>query len=286
MIKKNKKIIISLISLILLLILAVISFYNTRKPIYIISDSIYYDTTISYQKNKLRYEALLNNKKIIFIVDREANGEWRNIDYEKDSTIIISPFISMLMDYDKDINFDNNLISIDYELERADLNVAVDLLSGYEDLANILKDEKRNVYLISSKDWPNSVTKALIFEDVFSNEGLTKIELTGNELEQKANDIVEKINLEKNVEVVSTGNSLISSFSNVENNILYNLEAYQSKIVDINSLHYVIYEDLTKLMSIKDVDKKIVLSTKLKDHQAGIVNFFLHLLRDFQQILF
>ncbi len=268
------------------MILAIFSFYNTRKPIYIVSDSIYFDTVIAYQKNKLKYEALINNKKIIFVVDQDFNGEWRNFDYEKDSTIIISPYISMLMDYDKDIIFDNKLISIDYELERANLNVSVDYLSGYEKLAQLLKDERKNVYLISSKAWPTSVSKALIFENIFSNEGLTKIVLEGNELQQKAIDIVEKINLEKNVEVVSTGDDLVAYFSNKENNIIYNLEAYQSNIVDINSLHYVIYEDLTQLINLENNNKKTILPTKLKDHQAGFVNFFLHLMRDFLQLFF
>lgn len=286
MIKKTKKIIIGLFVIIFLMISVILFYYNTRSPIYIISDAIYYDTTISYQKNKLKFKALLNNQQIIFIVDEGASGDWRHYDYVENSTIIISPYISMLMDYDRDINFNNKLISIDYELDRADINVGVDYLSGYEELASTLKDEKKNVYLISSKSWPTSVSKALLFSNTFTNEGLTKIELKGSELEQRAYDIVDKINLEENVEVVSTGNDLIPYFSNIENNIIYNFEAYQSFSVDTNSLHYVIYEDLTKLISFDESAEKVVLDTKLKDHQAGLVNFFLHFLRDFQQKLF
>ncbi|MGD1821569.1 MAG: hypothetical protein ACPKM0_02265 [Pleomorphochaeta sp.] len=284
--KKGKTVFIVFIGIITLLFLLVEAVYLTRKPIYFICDSIYYDKTINYQKTKLKYNFLINNHRIIFVVDEFNDGQWIDKDYEKDSIIIVSPYISMLMEYDKDILFeDNYLVSIDNNLERANLNIAVDYLTGFEKLALALKKENKNIYLISSKAWPTSVSKASAFSTIYSDEGLTKIELEGNELEQKAYEIVNKINKEENVEVVSTGNTLISYFNRVENNIVYNFEAYQSNCVETNDLHYVIYEDLIPLVNLEN-SENIVLSTDLKNHQEGVINFFLHLLRDLQSLLF
>lgn len=262
--------------------------YITRKPIYFVSDSFYYESIIKNQKYKLKYKSLINNSKIVYIIDSNNDGSWINYDYKKNSIIVLSPYISMLMEYENDISFDNNfLVSIDNELKKANLNVKVDYISGFEKLADKLKNKGKNIYLISSKDWPTSISKANAFESRFSNSGLTKIELKGNELEQSAYDIIDKINKEESVEIVSTGNTLMSYFINVENNIVYNLEAYQSVGFDKNLLHYVIYEDLSLLFE-KDIINKedIVLSTKLKDHQEGLINFFLHFLRDLQSIIF
>jgi len=261
--------------------------YYTRVPIYLVTDSIYYKTTIDYQKTTLKYKALLNNNKIVYVVDELSNGEWREYNYRENSMIILSPYISMLYCLDDDFEFTNPFVTIDKSCVGEILNASGDYLSGFEKLAEQLKIEKQNVYLLSSKDWPTSSTKAKAFELIFGVEGLTKINLKGNELEQKAYEIVDKINKEESVEVVSTGTTLISYFNKIENNINYNVEAYQALSVPLNSLHYIIYEDLTPLLDKKNYnDNTIVLSTKLKNLQAGLINFFLRLSRDLKSQLF
>ncbi len=269
---RKKQLFIVPLVIITLLYLMLELFYITRSPIYFVSDSIYYQTTIRYQKSKLKYNALLNNRRVKYVVDELNNGEWVNYDYKENATIILSPYISMLMSFDDNIKFENNtLISID------DF-VKVDYLSGYEKLAKALDTENKTVFLIYSLNWPSSSTKANVFEKAFNNDNLNIIELKGNELEQRAFDIVDKLNNMENVEVVSTGSSLISYFNKVDNNIIYNFEAYQALSVPLNSLHYILYEDLTPLVK-SDVKSDLVLDTKLKDNRVGLVNFFLHLYR-------
>ncbi len=269
---RKKQLFIVPLVIITLLYLMLELFYITRSPIYFVSDSIYYQTTIRYQKSKLKYNALLNNRRVKYVVDELNNGEWVNYDYKENATIILSPYISMLMSFDDNIKFENNtLISIDD-------SVKVDYLSGYEKLAKALDTENKTVFLIYSLNWPSSSTKANVFEKAFNNDNLNIIELKGNELEQRAFDIVDKLNNMENVEVVSTGSSLISYFNKVDNNIIYNFEAYQALSVPLNSLHYILYEDLTPLVK-SDVKSDLVLDTKLKDNRVGLVNFFLHLYR-------
>lgn len=284
----RKKIIIVLFVILALLFLIIEAFYLTRTPIYIVSDTLYYNTTIKFQKNKLKFDALLKNKKLVFVVDEKNNGKWASYDYKEKSTMILSPYISMMMEYDDDINFNNNIIiSIDNKLEKADININIDYLSGYEKLGIALKDKGKSVYLLSSKVWPTSISKAVAFEKSFTNVGLTKIELEGNELEQSAYDIIDRIRNTENVEIVSTGSTLVSYLSKDNNSFLYNLEALQSSCVDANSIHYIIYEDLSPLLknNLTKNDKK-VLKTNLKDYQEGLINFFLHLLRDLESSLF
>jgi hypothetical protein len=269
---RKKKLFIVPLVIITLLYLMLELFYITRSPIYFVSDSIYYQTTIRYQKSKLKYNALLNNRRVKYVVDEFNNGEWVDYDYKENATIILSPYISMLMSFDDNIKFDNNtLIQIDD-------SVKIDYLSGYEKLAKALEKENKTVFLIYSLNWPSSSTKANVFEKAFNNDNLNIIELKGNELEQRAFDIVDKLNKMENVEVVSTGSSLISYFNKVDNNIIYNFEAYQALSVPLNSVHYIIYEDLTPLVK-SDIKPDLVLETKLQDNQVGLVNFFLHLYR-------
>lgn len=269
---RKKQLFIVPLVIITLLYLMLELFYITRSPIYFVSDSIYYQTTIRYQKSKLKYNALLNNRRVKYVVDEFNNGEWVDYDYKENATIILSPYISMLMSFDDNIKFENNtLIQIDD-------SVKIDYLSGYEKLAKALEKENKTVFLIYSLNWPSSSTKANVFEKAFNNDNLNIIELKGNELEQRAFDIVEKLNKMENVEVVSTGSSLISYFNKVDNNIIYNFEAYQALSVPLNSVHYIIYEDLTPLVK-SDIKPDLVLETKLQDNQVGLVNFFLHLYR-------
>jgi hypothetical protein len=269
---RKKQLFIVPLVIITLLYLMLELFYITRSPIYFVSDSIYYQTTIRYQKSKLKYNALLNNRRVKYVVDEFNNGEWVDYDYKENATIILSPYISMLMSFDDNIKFDNNtLIQIDD-------SVKIDYLSGYEKLAKALEKENKTVFLIYSLNWPSSSTKANVFEKAFNNDNLNIIELKGNELEQRAFDIVDKLNKMENVEVVSTGSSLISYFNKVDNNIIYNFEAYQALSVPLNSVHYIIYEDLTPLVK-SDIKPDLVLETKLQDNQVGLVNFFLHLYR-------
>ena len=269
---RKKQLFIVPLVIITLLYLMLELFYITRTPIYFVSDSIYYQTTIRYQKSKLKYNALLNNRRVKYVVDEFNNGEWVDYDYKENTTIILSPYISMLKSFDDNIKFENNtLIQIDD-------SVKIDYLSGYEKLAKALEKENKTVFLIYSLNWPSSSTKANVFEKAFNNDNLNIIELKGNELEQRAFDIVDKLNKMENVEVVSTGSSLISYFNKVDNNIIYNFEAYQALSVPLNSLHYIIYEDLTPLVK-SDIKPDLVLETKLKDNQVGLVNFFLHLYR-------
>jgi hypothetical protein len=269
---RKKQLFIVPLVIITLLYLMLELFYITRSPIYFVSDSIYYQTTIRYQKSKLKYNALLNNRRVKYVVDEFYNGEWVDYDYKENATIILSPYISMLMSFDDNIKFDNNtLIQIDD-------SVKIDYLSGYEKLAKALEKENKTVFLIYSLNWPSSSTKANVFEKAFNNDNLNIIELKGNELEQRAFDIVDKLNKMENVEVVSTGSSLISYFNKVDNNIIYNFEAYQALSVPLNSVHYIIYEDLTPLVK-SDIKPDLVLETKLQDNQVGLVNFFLHLYR-------
>ena len=269
---RKKQLFIVPLVIITLLYLMLELFYITRSPIYFVSDSIYYQTTIRYQKSKLKYNALLNNRRVKYVVDEFNNGEWVDYDYKENATIILSPYISMLMSFDDNIKFENNtLIQIDD-------SVKIDYLSGYEKLAKALDKENKTVFLIYSLNWPSSSTKANVFEKAFNNDNLNIIELKGNELEQRAFDIVDKLNKMENVEVVSTGSSLISYFNKVDNNIIYNFEAYQALSVPLNSVHYIIYEDLTPLVK-SDIKPDLVLETKLQDNQVGLVNFFLHLYR-------
>ena len=269
---RKKQLFIVPLVIITLLYLMLELFYITRSPIYFVSDSIYYQTTIRYQKSKLKYNALLNNRRVKYVVDEFNNGEWVDYDYKENATIILSPYISMLMSFDDNIKFENNtLIQIDD-------SVKIDYLSGYEKLAKALDQENKTVFLIYSLNWPSSSTKANVFEKAFNNDNLNIIELKGNELEQRAFDIVDKLNKMENVEVVSTGSSLISYFNKVDNNIIYNFEAYQALSVPLNSVHYIIYEDLTPLVK-SDIKPDLVLETKLQDNQVGLVNFFLHLYR-------
>ncbi|MGD1817253.1 MAG: hypothetical protein ACPKNR_09490 [Pleomorphochaeta sp.] len=269
---RKKQLFIVPLVIITLLYLMLELFYITRSPIYFVSDSIYYQTTIRYQKSKLKYNALLNNRRVKYVVDEFNNGEWVDYDYKENTTIILSPYISMLKSFDDNIKFENNtLIQIDD-------SVKIDYLSGYEKLAKVLEKENKTVFLIYSLNWPSSSTKANVFEKAFNNDNLNIIELKGNELEQRAFDIVDKLNKMENVEVVSTGSSLISYFNKVDNNIIYNFEAYQALSVPLNSLHYIIYEDLTPLVK-SDIKPDLVLETKLQDNQVGLVNFFLHLYR-------
>lgn len=258
--------------------------YYTRNPIYIVSDSLYYDTTIKYQKTALKYNALLKNNKIIYVVDKESDGGWMTYDYKEGANIILSPYISMLYSLDTNISFSNPVITIGKSSEGELYNATGDYVSGFEILAKELKSKSKNVYLISSDDWPQSTIKASAFQRAFGSEGLTYINLRGNELEQKAYEIVEGINTQGNVEVVSTGASLISYFSRIENSINYSLEAYQALSVPSFSLHYIIYEDLLPLL--EDNSKDIVLQTKIKNNQEGVINFFLHLLRSLQSLAF
>ncbi|MGD1819204.1 MAG: hypothetical protein ACPKOI_04910 [Pleomorphochaeta sp.] len=269
---RKKKLFIVPLVIITLLYLMLELFYITRAPIYFVSDSIYYQTTIRYQKSKLKYNALLNNRRVKYVVDEFNNGEWVDYDYKENATIILSPYISMLMSFDDNIKFENNT------LIKIDDSVKIDYLSGYEKLAKALEKENKTVFLIYSLNWPSSSTKANVFEKAFNNDNLNIIELKGNELEQRAFDIVEKLNKMENVEVVSTGSSLISYFNKVDNNIIYNFEAYQALSVPLNSVHYIIYEDLTPLVK-SDIKPDLVLETKLQDNQVGLVNFFLHLYR-------
>ncbi|MDC7238078.1 MAG: hypothetical protein PQJ45_09940 [Sphaerochaetaceae bacterium] len=251
--------------------------YYTRSPIYFITDTIYLETTIKQQKTKLKYKALLNNKKVKYIVDRESNGSWKTYDYKPNSTIILSPYISMLYNIDDDFKFNNEFITIDIENEGQKYNATGDFISGFEKLALALKSDNKVVYLISSKAWPQSSTKAEAFERVFGEEGLTKISLTGDELDQKAYEIVDLINIDEEAQIVSTGATLISAFNKIDNNFYYNLEANQALAFDLNSLNYIIYEDLTPL--VESHSTNIVLKTKLFNNQEGLVNFFLHLYR-------
>ncbi len=269
---RKKKLFIVPLVIITLLYLMLELFYITRSPIYFVSDSIYYQTTIRYQKSKLKYNALLNNRRVKYVVDEFNNGEWVDYDYKENATIILSPYISMLMSFDDNIKFENNT------LIKIDDSVKIDYLSGYEKLAKALEKENKTVFLIYSLNWPSSSTKANVFEKAFNNDNLNIIELKGNELEQRAFDIVDKLNKMENVEVVSTGSSLISYFNKVDNNIIYNFEAYQALSVPLNSVHYIIYEDLTPLVK-SDIKPDLVLETKLQDNQVGLVNFFLHLYR-------
>jgi hypothetical protein len=269
---RKKKLFIVPLVIITLLYLMLELFYITRSPIYFVSDSIYYQTTIRYQKSKLKYNALLNNRRVKYVVDEFYNGEWVDYDYKENATIILSPYISMLKSFDDNIKFENNT------LIKIDDSVKIDYLSGYEKLAKALEKENKTVFLIYSLNWPSSSTKANVFEKAFNNDNLNIIELKGNELEQRAFDIVDKLNKMENVEVVSTGSSLISYFNKVDNNIIYNFEAYQALSVPLNSVHYIIYEDLTPLVK-SDIKPDLVLETKLQDNQVGLVNFFLHLYR-------
>ena len=269
---RKKQLFIVPLVIITLLYLMLELFYITRSPIYFVSDSIYYQTTIRYQKSKLKYNALLNNRRVKYVVDEFNNGEWVDYDYKENATIILSPYISMLMSFDDNIKFENNT------LIKIDDSVKIDYLSGYEKLAKALEKENKTVFLIYSLNWPSSSTKANVFEKAFNNDNLNIIELKGNELEQRAFDIVDKLNKMENVEVVSTGSSLISYFNKVDNNIIYNFEAYQALSVPLNSVHYIIYEDLTPLVK-SDIKPDLVLETKLQDNQVGLVNFFLHLYR-------
>lgn len=283
-----KKIIKKVFLVLFLVIIAVYTItqiiYYTRKPIYIVSDSLYYDTTIKYQKTALKYNALLKNNKIIYVVDKESNGEWMTYDYKEGSNIILSPYISLLYSLDTNISFSNPVITIGKSSEGELYNAKGDYVNGFEILAKELKSKSKNVYLISSDDWPQSTIKASAFQRAFGSEGLTYISLRGNELEQKAYEIIEGINTQGNVEVVSAGASLISYFSGIENSISYSLEAYQALSVSSSSLHYIIYEDLLPLL--EDNSKDIVLQTKIKNNQEGVINFFLHLLRSLQSLSF
>lgn len=276
--------------LFIVLIVTLITFYSliqivyyTRSPIYIVSDSIFYETTIKYQKLKLKYKALLNNKRIKYVIDEDSNGSWRQGEYKQGCNIIFSPYISMLYSINDNSEITNPIISIDTSFEGELYNAKGDYLSSYENLAKLLQD-KTNVYLISSEAWPSSIEKAEVFKNAFNNDSLTVITLKGNELVQKAYELVENINKENGAEVVSTGATLLSYFNKIENNINYSLEALQSQSVPINSLHYIIYEDLTPLL--EDHSSNIILETKIKNNQEGLINFFLHLWRLIQRQLF
>jgi hypothetical protein len=161
---RKKQLFIVPLVIITLLYLMLELFYITRSPIYFVSDSIYYQTTIRYQKSKLKYNALLNNRRVKYVVDEFNNGEWVDYDYKENATIILSPYISMLMSFDDNIKFDNNtLIQIDD-------SVKIDYLSGYEKLARALDKENKTVFLIYSLNWPSSSTKANVFEKAFNND--------------------------------------------------------------------------------------------------------------------
>lgn len=263
------------------------SIYLTRDPIYLVTDSIYYSTTIKYQKTSLKYKSLFNGKKIKYVVDEKSDGSWINYNYKKGSKIILSPYLSLLYSINDSKKIDNDIITIDKSVEGELLNAQGDYISGFEKLATILKQNEANVFLISSKDWPLSDVKAKSFKNVFTQEGLTEIKLEGSELEQKAYDLVDMMNKEKNVDIVSTGALMISYFNKVENNFKYSLEAYQAPSVDKNSIHYVLYEDLSPLLYQDNYNKKnLVLKIKIKNNQEGLVNFFLHLGRDLQSLFF
>ncbi len=258
--------------------------YYTRSPIYFVTDTIYFETTIKQQKTNLKYKALLNNKRVKYIVDSESNGSWKEYDFKTDSTIILSPYITMLYNIDDDFKFNNDFITIDIENEDQKYNATGDFVSGFEKLALALKSENKVVYLLSSKAWPQSSTKAAAFERIFGGEGLTKISLKGDELDQKAYEIIDMINIDEEAQIVSTGTTLLSSFNKVDNNFNYNLEANQALAVDLNSLNYIIYEDLTPL--VEDNSTNIILETKLFNNQEGLVNSFSHLYRYLKSQLF
>ena len=281
--KKLKKLFIVLIVTLIAFYSLIQIVYYTRSPIYIVSDSIFYETTIKYQKVKLKYKALLKNKKIKYIVDEESNGSWRQYEYKKGSKVIFSPYISMLYSINDNSKITNPIISIDKSFDGELYNAKGDYLSSYEELAKLLQN-KTNVYLICSEAWPQSLEKAEVFKNAFNSETLTVLTLKGNELEQKAYDIVDNINKENGAEVVSTGAVLISYFNKIENNINYSLEALQAQSVPILSLHYIIYEDLSPLL--EDYSSNIILETKIKNNQEGLINFFLHLYRSLQRQLF
>ncbi|NCD05096.1 MAG: hypothetical protein EOL97_03170 [Spirochaetia bacterium] len=282
-----KKLIIVLFVTLSSIFILIESIYLTREPIYLVTDSIYYSTTIKYQKTYLKFKALSNGKRIKYIVDEKSDGSWLSYDYKKGSKIILSPYLSLLYSVNDSIKFSNDIISIDKSCENELLNAQGDYLSGFEKLATILKEKKANVFLISSKAWPLSDIKAKAFKNVFTQEGLTEIKLEGSELEQKAYDLVDMMNKEKNVDIVSTGSLMISYFDKIDNNFKYSLEAYQVPSVDKNSIHYVLYEDLSPLLNNDNYNKEnLVLKIKIKNNQEGLINFFLHLGRDLQSLFF
>lgn len=275
---KRKK--INKFLLILLSFVAILSifyfYYKSLNPVFFVTDEQYYTTTIKKQQYDLKFLAFKNHEKLVIkqveILDSPLQ---KIIGNDQNSLIIMSPLVSYFY-VKSDRNIDNPYILIGYDA-KDDNGLKAELDSsnnGWIKCAYQLKEKGYPLYLISDKSWPLSAERASVFSSIYGQEGITKIELNGDEMKQYALSLIMKIKEEGINNIVFTGSSLIGDFVSNDETLEYSVSEGLSSVVNYNQLNKVIYTDLSSLFDKEQREmKSIILDQDVWDFQVGLNNY-------------
>lgn len=277
---KRKKIDKNLLSL--LLFVAILSifyfYYRSFKPVFFVTDKQYYSTTVKKQETSLKFLAFKNKEKLKIIEVDILNAPLQKV--LKDditSLVIMSPLVSYCY-YKGSYSIENPYISIGSDAKDKNGYKAIidDSNDGWIECALQLKEKGFPLYLISDESWPNSQERAKVFLDTFGKEGITSVELVGDEMKQYVLTLLEKIKSEGISNIVFTGSSVIGEFVNNDDSLEYSIPASFNNVVAYRQIDKVVYTNLSLLFDTTQREgKMIILNQGVWDFQEGLKNYLI-----------
>lgn len=270
--KINKKI---LILLFFATIICTFSMYLLfAKPVYFVSDSSYLETTVSLQKNNLYWQAVKKFKKLKIIESEYLDTNFIQKINDKDALVIFSPLLSYFVE-DRDIKIENPFVSINVYNSKGETALSDSSNEGWKQVAKIYEKNRIQTYLISDKDWPSSQVKAQVIKDNLDSSLYNEIELNGDELNQYAVSLINKLKKENIYNIICTGSNLIDELNSIDSGIYFSLPSDLYLSVDRERVDYLVSDNLLPLISAKgEVNTSITLKQKVYDLQGGLRNFF------------
>jgi hypothetical protein len=244
--------------------------------VFFVTDEQYYTTTIKKQQNDLKFLAFKNHEKLVIkrveVLDSPLE---KTIENNQTSLIIMSPLVSYFYVKSKR-NIENPYILIGTDIKDEN-GLKAEIASsnnGWIKCAKQLKEKGYPLYLISDKSWPLSTERAKVFSSAYGDEGITVVELNGDEMKQYALSLIMKMKKEGINNIVFTGSSLIGDFVSNDETLEYSVSEGLSSVVNYNQLNKVIYTDLSSLFNKEQREtKSIILVQDVWDFQAGLNNY-------------